>query len=767
MVPAASGSESASDIRSPAYVRSPALSRSHVRTPSSQNIPFYGAALRRPGVAPLTLGNDRNRSNSESVLQATRNKRMGIVPKKNSDLGTLDETRPSRLSHHFRGESYGSVLRDRNRPGPRNIGGFGSNPATPAEVEHQPGAFVRRLSSLPERKRDSYLPDKIAECASGIFFSLDVLAPKVPELLDGLRERNATGLNLPGVYLYASDTLKILNEGLYCYEQTVRGKKVDRKVSRKNIRVACKDSIITYLKLGKLLLAHLPRLLADADHRYVRNIVFVIHQSLVELCNVYQRLDLKPSKKVKHTFPGNQRENLQDRNLSSSATPTRDRQKLLRLRTGTALQKSSNVNHFPSPPEHAPSVTPHIVNRSRSNSRNNAMGNCIGSMTRAPRNENVAAGVPSGESIQSGPALGIQASYPLRPRVSMASPNQTPNGSLLSFSTATPSVRVRSNSATPVNEVQRQDVPSLPISANIRTHGNVLSGPGQAERQRKFNLVLRLIMMAVEQAIGCIPRIQADLTTWLREALEPPGMHPSIARRWSRLVQSNFYALETARILEPYRFSVNPNLLDDETFWNQCITFITQITKLLSDMRGPIARGHLNAAFVASVRPMRVACRDALCSIRQSPWQALAANVPRPVSSEDLMQNSYMQHPNDPAIMIRLSAPPTQSNAPITRSSRVAPNGMHPGSTASLPSTRIHPLHANPANVYSASIHPMSASSTSVPATPLSAALGPAAQATLPAAQGFDASFNGNPFQRANTLLSGQQTRFTGGTRRS
>ncbi|KAL8797346.1 MAG: hypothetical protein Q9195_000500 [Heterodermia aff. obscurata] len=75
--PSTSGSEIFSDIngRSPGFAKPPIPMRSHYRIPSAQKDAFHSAALRRPSLAPLSNGNERNRSNSESVLQATQSNR--------------------------------------------------------------------------------------------------------------------------------------------------------------------------------------------------------------------------------------------------------------------------------------------------------------------------------------------------------------------------------------------------------------------------------------------------------------------------------------------------------------------------------------------------------------------------------------------------------------------------------------------------------------------------------------------------------------------
>ena len=69
---------------------------------------YHMGALQRPGIHPHAV-NERNRSNSEGIIQASvaaRNKRMGVITRKNTDLGTLDETRAYRNSPLARSQPW-------------------------------------------------------------------------------------------------------------------------------------------------------------------------------------------------------------------------------------------------------------------------------------------------------------------------------------------------------------------------------------------------------------------------------------------------------------------------------------------------------------------------------------------------------------------------------------------------------------------------------------------------------------------------------------
>lgn len=127
------------------------------------------------------------------------------------------------------------------------------------------------------------------------------------------------------------------------------------------------------------------------------------------------------------------------------------------------------------------------------------------------------------------------------------------------------------------------------------------------------------------------------------------------------------------------------------------------------------------------LRPVQKASREAGRLIEASPWSYLA----------DMVSNN--------AAPGNLYGPPLQP-----------PHSQHQMS-ASTSALASHP------NAYQVTAN-MSPQSVTVPATPLSAALGPAAQATVPstpASAYSDKFFEGDVFQRADSLLSmGNQAPF-------
>lgn len=208
------------DLRSPALPRPPPIpSRSHYRGLSQQN-----AALRRPGVAPLSIGssNERLRSNSENTLLAgsrisgssDRSRRMGIVSKKPPEhLGTVDELRSNRFSH-YRGLSHGSAISGSSNGSNGNT----KSPASPSDSALPRATYVRRLSSLPERKRASISPDPVVEGAKGILYALFEVHPLIQSLLGLARDGTNKRTSLERVFYNATTQLEELDRDIISYD---------------------------------------------------------------------------------------------------------------------------------------------------------------------------------------------------------------------------------------------------------------------------------------------------------------------------------------------------------------------------------------------------------------------------------------------------------------------------------------------------------------------------------------------------------------------
>ncbi|KAL3427653.1 cell morphogenesis protein [Phlyctema vagabunda] len=331
-----------SDLRSPALPRPPPIpSRSHYRGLSQQN-----ATVRRPGVMPLTIGNanERLRSNSESLLQASRERseraadrtrRMGIVSKKATDLGTVDETRTNRYSH-YRGLSHGSAIQGTSA----SISNSRS-PVSPADSIAQRATYVRRLSSLPERKRESMSPDPIIEGAKGVLFALFQVHPLIQSLLGLARDSPNKRTSLERVFYNASTHVEELDQDIQKYDTySEEDEEVPR--SNENVHRSCLTCVSAYIHVCALLSRNVETLLNNGDPRYIRTLLLLVYGSLAEVRNAGASLAPQGQQKATKAQPSIE-DTMRFQPRDKSVTPTRERPGVAsRLRSATVVQHSSN-----------------------------------------------------------------------------------------------------------------------------------------------------------------------------------------------------------------------------------------------------------------------------------------------------------------------------------------------------------------------------------------------------------------------------------------
>ncbi|KAF5869798.1 putative ram signaling pathway protein [Botrytis fragariae] len=332
---------------SPAQPRPPPIpSRSHQRGFSQQN-----AALRRPGVMPLTIGstNERVRSNSESLLQANRDRpdrsstdrsrRMGIVSRKAAELGTVDETNKSnRYSLHNRGLSHGSAMQGN---------GTGSNgntisPASPADSAGQRATYVRRLSSLPERKRESTSPDPIIEGAKGVLYALFQVHPLIETLIGLVRNPGEKKSTLERVFYNAKTHVEELDQDVQRYDSYSEEDEEASPRSNENVKRACLTCVGAYIHVCAQLSQNVEILLINGDPRYIRTLLLQLYGSVAEVRNAGASL-FPPGQSRSGRHPGSNHEAgypIRDK----SVTPTRERPGTnFRSRSATVIQHSNNL----------------------------------------------------------------------------------------------------------------------------------------------------------------------------------------------------------------------------------------------------------------------------------------------------------------------------------------------------------------------------------------------------------------------------------------
>ncbi len=271
---------------------------------------------------------------------------------------------------------------------------------------------------------------------------------------------------------------------------------------------------------------------------------------------------------------------------------------------------------------------------------------------------------------------------------------------------------------------------------------NVTSEQLQAEREEtaQFERIFFILSKSAEEGLAIVSQLRPEFFHALSVA-EQQNANPMIRDQWSSLAENTTYCME---ITEALKTSLSAVRLNDRearnirAFWQLAKSFLDSHGNLLIAIKEAIRYNLINPNMRHHLRPVHISTREAARLIATSPWNRLTFD-------------------NDPQATPQA---PTQLQTQFP-----AQNGYQHRTRGSCSST------AGGSSPYPAN----------VPATPLSAALGPAAQATVPASmansQGsalpptpagtmpptpgtasLERSFEGDIFQRADTYQSLQQT---------
>lgn len=665
VVPITSGSESAPDLKSPNFYKPQVPIKSHYRILSGQNSVFQNATSRRPGIAPLIIGNERNRSNSESVLQAsqtTRIKRMGIVTRKNSESEGIGEIRSARNSYHHRGLSYGSVLRDRNTNGARSAGGgSSSNPSSPLEIERYRGTFVRRLSSLPEAKRESYPVNKTIEGVRGVLYALHQYHSNVGPLISVIKEPASKRSGLEKIYHSASTSLEGLDQELHIYDMKRSSDHDEKEYSIEKVSNYCRTCIGAFQQLNNLLLRNVPQLAANADPRYVRTLLLMLYGSMVEVRNACLLLRESPehvssTREQKPSIPSIVEE--QPKSTIRPMTPTKERPiAMRRLHSETAMNSvvTHQYGHAKSTTNPHSTVPLYINGRSRSNSRTNTFEHSLSSSL----SSSIANTPRSGESFL---------------------------------------------------------IPGTPVSSE--STAEALSFHDH-DLDSSFEKIYLDFKKSIERALIAIPHVSMQFSRCL-ELARGRKADNDIIDLWSRLITRCRFCLDMCEALKARLSTVklnDPEIRNSRDFWRLCTGYANSFTKLIDAVWEAKRLQLIHQDIQRILQPVYKYVKNAVLRFTNSPWSTIMEQSTPP------QQHGVVQWHNNNGI------------------GRVngygSANGHHRTRGGSGSSSSPYP--------------------TSVPATPLSAALGPAAQATIPStpasAVGFERRGYGDGLQRAEPFL--------------
>ena len=587
---------------------------------------------------------------------------MGMI-RRTPDLGALDETRANRNSHHFRGFSHGSVLRDKHVNGIKSAGAnSSSNPGSPIDSDRHRGTIVRRLSSLPEDKRESRPVNNIVEGIKGILYSLHLIHPHIGSLLPVLRDSASKHSSLERVYYNFGTHLDQLDRELYTYDRNSSAGSGRLRSSTKNIRTICRSCIQAYQQIGEMLLRSLPRLVANVDQRYVRTLLLNIYGSSIETRNACLLLDESSGRKkhpklrklpaplVREEPPGL---------TVRSITPTKERPNpIRRLRSETTINTVRNYSHAKSTTNQQSAVPLYVNGRSRSNSRTNT--------------------------------------YPLSASSSVANTPKSGESFL---------------------------IPGTPVTMPFESSG--LARPPQEQNQDAiFERIYLSLSSAVDYGLTAVPQVRSQFTRSL-EAAQSKYAGADGIELWTNLINRCRSCLDMCEAFKDRLSTVKlnePEVRSSAEFWKGFIRYADSFVKLVDEVKAARRYQLISLDVARLLAPVHKSVKNALQSVDSSPWSYTIHQTPP--SHQSSNQSHWGQ------------------NGHGTSYSAGRSNGHY----------RTRGESGSSSSPYM----------TSVPATPLSAALGPAAQATIPStpasASSLDRSFQGDVFQRADSFLNMQNT---------
>lgn len=727
--------------------KTPSLpTKSHFRGLSGQS--NSGVFQKRPGIAPLISSNERNRSNSESVIQASaaRQKRMGMVRRDRTELDSIDETKVVRQSH-LRGLSYGSVLkRNGSLSSP---GAASSSPSSPKDVRKDRSQFVRRLSSLPEHKTD-LVKRPLIEGAKGILYALYQVHPHISGIISASKGRDARRSTLEMSFYNASVHVDKLNKSLEYVDNIDPEDEETWERAEETINNDCATCIRSFVHVTTQLQESTHKIIAGADPRYVRSLMLLLYGSIAEIRNAIKSfgVDMKHHRRqmssgATHPIATIPEETTPETPEIPRPRPNHDMdgatlRQSTRFRSDTVLKLPSETNHSFQPVQPPALQIPNTTNLSGSTVQ--------GTYSRAP----------SALSNTS------NKSFAVRSRSNSRSTALTINGE-------------GPNSTVP-NTPRSTDSYNPPLTASLVPRVNTETGLTDAQEEQRFESIFLALTKAYEAALQAVPITMQHIQRCL-EAANDQRQPKEALELWNALVAKSRTCLDLTQALQirltnmkfkdsGVGLSSAEGARHDPSFWTLCKSFLSSFIVLVTEMK-EVRKSRmlvLPQEVVAVLRPVQKACQEAGHAITTSPWNYMlqgASVMPSPTP--------YAARGGEPSQSRQLNRQGNNSNSNL--SAYAAAIAQQQNNQALYnhypPSNKLQPQFPSALNSSSGPLTSTAGGSSSatspqvavspVPATPLSAALGPAAQATVPSTPATsynDSFFKGDVFQRADSLLS-------------
>ena len=264
--------------------------------------PTPGTAAMRPSLNPLSSGNERSRSSSESQMSTSRRKkRMGMQMSrgsKGSDQSELENlaAEANRLSH-IRGVSHGLRLETSEAANGLTISSRPGSPVTSKSLnssgmrtERQFAGSYAQLASLKCKPR---FKDPLVDLADSILFSFDQYQPHYKYAVEILRNANHLLESLDNACRNARSAAEQLQHALFTLGHVQDDSSFIVPALRKStvmgLRQPLLDADRAFDHVGRLLSAEVDAFVKHADIRRVRTFMLGIHAGNVEKSNAWNR----------------------------------------------------------------------------------------------------------------------------------------------------------------------------------------------------------------------------------------------------------------------------------------------------------------------------------------------------------------------------------------------------------------------------------------------------------------------------------------------
>ncbi|KAI7162131.1 hypothetical protein KC349_g2242 [Hortaea werneckii] len=703
--PSVSGIENVENLktRSPNGPPPPIPQRSHARNLSS-NAP----SVRRPGIAPLLNGgNDISRSRSETISSSAsiRSRRQGFVPSKtrlgSNAVSEAGDQRTGRLSNsisrpsHSRATSSVSTLNGFLAPG---SGGDSSGAVSPVGGARSRDSSVRRLSSLPEDRNSKVETSDAYRAAKRLLFSLFQLHGPISEVSRGVKDstpkRPFLERQLFSANAHVEELDRLLNTLDGTFETGTRGE----EQSLRPAVYAAVAALRAYGSAVRELRQQSRKAVSATDPLFVRCLMSQIYMTMVECRNICNLLGFKAKTPSVKDTP-----RVSKAWSSRTVTPTQPSKPInnRRLRGATILQNMGEGTSIrPTPPP---------ISLSANSSRSNTMTSMSAT---TPRSRESFGTLPTSTFPSRSNTIRSNHNYPNNTLSSDAEENNT-------------------------NNILNQNI-------NLDDH---------------FDRIYTKLRHASELAAHSLPHCRTEFTL-RKDSAETVGQMRA-AHHWGlALAKCEVVITTNNALLTRLRDLRNNPEIDtrlvrsQRDFWLLCDAFVQSWADLateVKDLAGSLGLdlNGVGGGVVKSVmRPVQRGVKEVSKAVSESPIYLQAVG-------RHHQQNHHHQQQQFPAIGGVSGAPypsftlngsgggfysPSSINTAFAQQQAFGGRGDYTPTTTSGSSGR----SPSSQSFFSSDSQPDPGYVTPVvPATPLSAALGPAVQATVASSENGNGASNG------------------------